>query len=106
MTYADLQAALEQLCPVTKTLAVPRGALRYVALSRYGADTLKGDDTSLAAFGRVQLDVCTQDPADPLPRRVAALLTACCLPWDVDAETWDDELAMYRTIIQTEVMDW
>lgn len=29
MTYADLQAALEQLCPVTRTLAVPRGALRY-----------------------------------------------------------------------------
>ena len=103
MTYANLRAALKALCPATYRRAAPRGLTRYVVTSRYGASLLRGDDRSLLRLKKIQIDVCFQEEDDPLPDRVEDLLDALDQPYELIDEIYDDDLALFRVVLQTEV---
>ena len=103
MNYASLLSALRLLWADTYDRAAPAGKTRFAVLSRYGSEPLQGDDRNLMDFPRCQLDVYTQSPDDPLPGEFCELLGGMCLPYQIMDEVWDDELALYRVIIQLEV---
>lgn len=83
--------------------AAPAGATRFVVGHTYGANSHRGDDRNLLNLPRVQLDVYAQTPDDSLFPAVCDLLDALDLPYDVQDEIYDDDLALFRWILQTEV---
>ena len=103
MTYANLRAALKALCPDTYRRAAPRGLTRCIVTSRYGAELIRGDDRSLLRLRKIQIDVYFQDEDDALPDRVEDLLDALDQPYEVIDEIYDDDLALFRVLLQTEV---
>lgn len=103
MTYASLRASLKALCPNTYRWAAPHGLTRYIMLHRYGANAIRGDDTRLHSFPRVQIDIYTQDEEDALPDQVCDMLTAAGMDYELTDEIYDEDLALFRTILQLEV---
>lgn len=104
MTYASLFEALQRIHPDTYDRAAPHGLTRFAVLRRYAATPLWADDRNLMDFPRCQLDVWTQSPDDDLPGLFAEFLSALDLPYELEDESWDDELNLYRTIFQMEVV--
>lgn len=104
MTYANLRAALKQLCSDTYRIAAPAGKTRYIVCHRYGASFLRGDGVSLRRLPRIQIDVYWQAEDDELPEQVCDLLDALSLSYELVDEVYDDELALNRRILQLEVI--
>lgn len=104
MNYANLYEALTRLFSDTYDRAAPHGLTRFAVLSRYGAESLTGDGRNLMDFPRCQLDVWFQDPDDELPDLFCEFLSALDLPYQLMDESFDDELALFRVIIQLEVI--
>lgn len=105
MTYADLLSLIRILLPETYDTAVPAGKVRYIVLHRYGANSVYGSNSNVFDFPRVHIDVYTQGPEDALPGLVRQILRLWNLPYTVQGESWDDDTALYRTILQTEVLE-
>lgn len=104
MTYANLRAALKALCPATYRRAAPAGSTRYIVTSRYGGSLIRGDDIALRRLPRVQIDVCWQAEDDPLPDLVCQLLDSLSQDYELVEELYDEDLAFFRLILQTEVL--
>ena len=104
MTYASLRAALKTLCPDTYRWAAPAGKTRYIVLRKYGYSLLRGDDSAVGRFPRVQLDVFWQDEEDELFDSVLDLLDANSVGYDLQDTVWDDDLALFRGILTMELM--
>lgn len=100
MTLQNLEDWLKQLCPRTYPLAAPRGVSRYIAINEYGKQNVSGSDTTVLTLPKVQLDIVTQNPSDPLPEDVGTLLETLQLPYEVVELGYDDEYAAMRCIIQ------
>ena len=105
MTYADLKNLLQKLLPDTYDTAAPAGKVRYIVLHRYGANSVYGSNSNVFDFPRVQIDVYAQSPEDTLPGLVRQILRLWNVPYTVQDESWDDDTALYRTILQTEVLE-
>lgn len=103
MTYAALLSRIRKRVP-TYDVAAPRGLTRYVVGHMYGAESHYADDANLFDFPRVQLDIYTQSPSDKLPWKVMGTLRCMHLPYTVVDQIYDDETALYRTILQLEVL--
>lgn len=104
MTYASLRASLKKLCPATYRRAAPRGLTRYIVTSRYGASLLRGDDAALRRLPRIQIDVYWQQEDDPLPDLVCELLDALGIAYELVDDVYEDDLALFRRLLQTEVI--
>lgn len=103
MTLQDLEAALKDVCPETYELMAPAGATRAVVWHSYGASHLSADDSTLLDVPKVQLDIFYQDLADYLVEDVKDVLRSLYLPYEVQDDSYDDEYALRRCIIQLEV---
>lgn len=104
MNYASLMTALKHLHADTYDRAAPHGLTRFAVLSRYGAEHIQGDGRTLMNLPRCQLDVWCEGPDDELPDRFCEFLTGLDVPYQIVDEVWDDELSLYRVIIQLEVL--
>ena len=104
MTYASLIDLLRQLHTDSYDTAVPAGLTRYIVAHTYGGNSVQAGDRNVWDFLRVQIDVYTQSPEDPLPTLVRELLQAWCCPYLWVDSYYDDETALHRTILQLEVV--
>ena len=104
MTYANLRTLLKTLTPEVYRWAAPAGKTRYIVCSRYGYSQLQGDDSSVARLPRIQLDVYWQDEEDELFDDLLDLLEVNSLGYDLQDVVWDDDLALFRGIVQLELM--
>ena len=104
MTFANLRTLLKTLTPEVYRWAAPHGKTRYIVCRKYGYSLLRGDDSAVGRFPRVQLDVFWQDEEDELFDSVLDLLDANSLGYDLQDTVWDDDLALFRGIITLELM--
>lgn len=104
MTYANLRTLLETLTPEVYRWAAPAGKTRYIVCRRYGYSLLRGDDSTVARLPRIQLDVFWQTEEDDLLDNVLDLLDANGVGYDLQDVIWDDDLALFRGVIQLELM--
>lgn len=104
MTYANLRTLLKTLTPEVYRWAAPHGKTRYIVCSRYGFAQIQGDDGAVARLPRIQLDVYWQSDEDELFDDVLDLLDESSLGYDLQDVVWDDELALFRGIVQLELM--
>ena len=104
MTYANLRTLLETLTPEVYRWAAPAGKTRYIVCRRYGYSLLRGDDSAVARLPRIQLDVFWQTEEDELFDDLLDLLDVNALGYDLQDVVWDDELALFRGIVQLELM--
>lgn len=104
MTYANLRTLLKALTPEVYRWAAPAGKTRYIVCRKYGYSLLRGDDSAVGRFPRVQLDVFWQDEEDELFDSVLDLLDANSLGYDLQDTVWDDDLALFRGILTLELM--
>lgn len=104
MTYANLKTSLETLTTEVYRWAAPAGKTRYIVLRKYGYSLLRGDDGAVARLPRIQLDVYWQSDEDELFDDVLDLLDESSLGYDLQDVVWDDELALFRGIVQLELM--
>lgn len=100
MTLQELDTALKAVCPETYELAAPAGATRAVVWNCYGASHLLADDCTALDVPKVQIDVFFQDLADGIVEAVKDALRALFLPYEVIEDSYDDEYALRRCIIQ------
>lgn len=104
MTYASLLKALKAAAGgAAYDRAAPAGATRYIVGHTYGANSVRGGDRNLLNLPRVQLDVYAQTPDDSLFTAVCDLLDALDQPYEIVDTIYDDDLALFRWIFQTEV---
>lgn len=103
MTLQDLDAALRAVCPNTYELAAPAGENRYVVWHSYGASTLAADDSTVVDVPQVQIDIIYQDLADSIVNDVKKVLREQHLPYEVQADSYDDDYAKRRCILLIEV---
>lgn len=104
MKYSDLIAALKAVIDPVYELEAPKGATRFVVVSRYGASTVFADDAVQMELTKVQLDVCWQDESDLLSSIVKSALSALYIPYSVQERYYDDDYMAMREILQCEVM--
>lgn len=104
MTYASLINLLRTVIPEFYDTAAPAGLTRFGVAAVYGAESHYGDDANVLDFPRVQIDLYFQDPADSLPGDVCETLRAWSWPYSVQDRVWDDDRALFRVILQTEVL--
>lgn len=103
MILQDLDTALKAVCPETYELAAPNGATRAVVWHCYGASHLIGGDCTVVDIPKVQLDIFYQALDDTLVEDVKAALRELYLPYEVQDDSYDDEYALRRCILQLEV---
>lgn len=101
----ELLDALEVLSGHPVGTMAPSGVDRFVVAAQYGASSDYGADANILDIPRVQIDIYTPDPEDPLPGRVMALLQAWHMPYTVQALTvYEEDRNIFRTILQLEVL--
>lgn len=100
MTLQQFETNLKAVGPDIYEIAAPQGKLRYVVWHRYGKSSYFGDNRNQADFPKVQIDIVTNLPNDTLADDVCAALWMMDLPYSVQSEGYDDDLAAYRTILQ------
>lgn len=103
MTLQDLDAALRTACPNTYELAAPAGVNRYIVWHSYGASTLAADDSTALDVPQVQIDIIYQDLGDSIVNDVKNVLREQHLPYEVQADSYDDDYAKRRCILLVEV---
>lgn len=103
MTLQDLDSALKSVCPATYELAAPASAARAVVWHCYGAAHLLADDCTVVDVPKVQIDILYQQLDDSLAEDVKEALRGLHLPYEVQEDSYDDEYALRRCILQLEV---
>lgn len=104
MTWSSLKPSLEALCDLWE-LAAPPGATRGIVWHKYALASLYGDDRAVLRLTRIQLDVLYQDPEDPLPEDVLALLDVTDVTITAEPDiSYDPDYAAMRCILQIEVL--
>lgn len=103
MSLQNLIDLLRTVCPEFYDTAAPRGLTRYGVAHAYGAQSEYADDANILDFPRVQIDLYFQDPADTLPGDVCETLRAWGVPYAVMDRVYEDDRALFRVILQTEV---
>lgn len=104
MTLQTFDANLKAAFADTYETAAPKGKQRYVAWHRYGRNSVLGDNRNQLDAPRVQIDIVTNIPDDPLVDDICAALWTMDLPYSVEFEGYDDEYTAFRTILQTVVV--
>lgn len=103
MILQNLDTALRTVCPNTYELAAPAGENRYIVWHSYGAATLAADDSTVVDVPQVQIDIIYQDLADSIVNDVKKALREQHLPYEVQADSYDDDYAKRRCILLIEV---
>lgn len=103
MTLQELDTALKAVCPNTYELAAPAGATRAIVWHCYGASHLIGGDCTVVDVPKVQIDILYQQLDDSLADDVKEALRELHLPYEVQDDSYDDEYAIRRCILQLEV---
>ena len=104
MTLQQFESGLKEACPEVYETAAPPNATRYVVWHRYGRSPVFGDDRNQIDAPKVQLDIVTNVHDDLIVDDICAALWAMGIPYSVQSEGYEDELAAYRTIIQLVVV--
>ena len=100
MTLQQFDANLKTAFADTYETAAPKGKQRYVTWNRYGRSHTFGDDRNQIDAPKVQIDIVTNIHDDALVDDICAALWAMDIPYSVQSEGYEDELAAYRTILQ------
>ena len=109
MNCSDLDAALKAVCVRTYHLGAPERLTEYeyIVWREYDVGTIYGDDISVVRIPRVQIDAFSQDdtPLDEHPFFGAVMdaLDELELAYSVESYDYDDDAALMRLIIQTDV---
>ena len=104
MTLQQFDAGLKQAFPDTYRTAAPKGKQRFVAWQSYRKIPILGDDRNQLDAPKVQIDIVTNLPDDTLADDVCAALWSMDLPYSVESEGYDDDLAAFRTVLQLVVI--
>ena len=104
MTLQQFDANLKVAFPDTYETAAPKGKQRYVVWQRYGRSSAFGDDRNQIEMPKVQIDIVTNIPDDSMVDDVLAALWLMDIPYSIQSEGYEDELAAYRTILQLVVV--
>ena len=104
MTLQQFDANLKAAFSDTYETAAPKGKQRYVVWQRYGRSSAFGDDRNQIDMPKVQIDIVTNMPDDAMVDDVLAALWLMDIPYSVQSEGYEDELAAYRTILQLVVV--
>ena len=84
--------------------AAPPKKQRFVVWHRYGRSSTYGDDRNQLDAPKVQIDIVTNIPDDPLADDIMEALWLMDLPYSVESEGYDDDYAAFRTILQLVVI--
>lgn len=104
MTVQDLVDALAAACGDVYELALPKGLQRGIVWHRYGRQTVKGDDTTVLAVPRLQLDLLWSSGADTLLTDVESILDTHLLPYSEQDVYYDESYERMRAILQVTVV--
>ena len=101
----ELYNALSALSGRPVDAVAPSGVERFIVAAQYGASSAYGADANVLDIPRVQIDIYTPDPEDPLPDRVMSLLQAWHMPYTVIGRNiYEEDRNVLRTILQLEVI--
>ena len=104
MSWEEVKPALEELCGDIHELAAPAGVTRAIVWNRFGRSRICGDNQTVAAADRIQLDLYWQRSGDTLQEDVYALLNYYQVPYEEQDTAYDDDAAMMRCILQLWVL--
>lgn len=104
MTLQQFDANLKAAFADTYETAAPKGKQRYVVWQRYGRSSAFGDDRNQIDMPKVQIDIVTNIPDDAMVDDILAALWLMDIPYSIQSEGYEDELAAYRTILQLVVI--
>ena len=104
MTLKEFDVNLKAAFADTYETAAPKGKQRYVVWQRYGRSSAFGDDRNQIDMPKVQIDIVTNIPDDAMVDDVLAALWLMDIPYSIQSEGYEDELAAYRTILQLVVV--
>lgn len=104
MTLKEFEAKLKEAFEDVYETAAPKGKLRYVVWQRYGRSHVFGDDRNQVDAPKVQIDIITNIHDDAMVDDVLAALWLMDIPYSIQSEGYEDELAAYRTILQLVVV--
>ena len=104
MTLQQLETELKQLCPDTYKKAAPRKLTRFITWHKYNYTRLVGDDRTVLAADRVQIDVYWQQRDDLLLDAVTMMLDTFGVIYDMDDITFDDNTQLNRGIIRAVIL--
>lgn len=104
MTLQQFDAKLKEVSQDVFEIAAPQGKQRYVVWHRYGKTSFFGDNRNQTDLPKVQIDIVTNLPNDSLADDICAALWMMDLPYSVQSEGYDDDLAAFRTILQLVVV--
>lgn len=104
MTLKEFDVNLKAAFADTYETAAPKGKQRYVVWQRYGRSHVFGDDRNQVDAPKVQIDIVTNIPDDTMVDDVLAALWLMDIPYSIQSEGYEDELAAYRTILQLVVV--
>lgn len=104
MTLKEFEAKLKEAFEDVYETAAPKGKQRYVVWQRYGRSSAFGDDRNQIDMPKVQIDIVTNIPDDSMVDDVLAALWLMDIPYSIQSEGYEDELAAYRTILQLVVV--
>lgn len=95
MTLPDFESLLKTVHPSVWELAAPEGCTRFVCYAKIGESGIAGDDTVVLSFDRMQLDIVTQHPQDPLPDLITGLLSREYIPYRMTRCGYDSNRALH-----------
>ena len=104
MTVQSLIDDLTVVCEDTHELALPKGLHRGIAWHRYGRQAVKGDDQTVLAVPKLQLDLLWTDSDDTLLDDVESVLDTNLLPYTEQDVFYDESYERLRCIIQVVVV--
>lgn len=104
MTLQQFDANLKAAFPGVYETAAPKGEQRYVTWQRYGRSSAFGDDRNQIDAPKVQIDIVTNIPDDTMVDDILAALWMMDIPYSVQSEGYEDELAAYRMVLQMVVV--
>lgn len=104
MTLQQFDATLKAAFADTYETAAPKTKQRYVVWQQYGRASVLGDDRNQTDVPKIQIDIVTNVPHDTLADDVCAALWMMDIPYSVQSEGYDDDLASFRTILQMVVV--
>lgn len=104
MTLQQFDANLKAAFADTYETSAPKSKQRYVVWQRYGRSSMFGDNRNQVDAPKVQIDIVTNVHDDSMVDDVLAALWMMDIPYSVQSEGYEDELAAYRTILQAVVV--
>ena len=104
MTLKKFEDGLKEAFPDVYETAAPKNKQRFVVWHRYGRSSSYGDNRNQLDAPKVQIDIVTNVPDDPMVEDIMAALWAMDLPYTVESDGYDDDYAAFRTILQLVVI--